>query len=142
MSLFHINTLKPNTFTDSATSVHRANLCRFILSVLTFSVVAGLSVSASAASFDCNKSRLVAEKTICTYRSLNDSDVKMATTFNIIAHAVPMGTRGSLIDQQVIWLKQRNRCGRDVSCISKAYQTRQNQLDQMLQDRVFSHGPF
>ncbi len=142
MSLFHINTLKPNTFTDSATSGHRASLCRFILSALAFSVVAGLSVSASAASFDCSKSRLATEKTICAYRGLNDRDVKMVTTYNIIGHAVPMGARGSLMDQQVVWLKQRNACGSNISCIANAYQNRQKQLDEMLYERIYSHGPF
>ncbi len=114
--------------------------------LLAVSLVAGFSswfnVSAHAASFDCSKSRLATEKTICAYRGLNDRDVKMATTFNIISHAVPMGSRDHLKDEQVIWLKQRNGCGSNVNCIANAYQNRQKQLDQMLQDRVFSHGPF
>lgn len=110
--------------------------------LVTLAVAAGLASQAKAASYDCTKSRLATEKTICANRGLNDRDVKMATTFNIISHAVPMGGRDHLIDEQVIWLKQRNGCGSSVSCIANAYQNRQNQLDQMLQDRVFSHGPF
>ena len=110
--------------------------------VLALSLVAGFSMSVQAASFNCSKSRLATEKTICAYRGLNDRDVKMATTFNIISHAVPMGSRDHLISEQVIWLKQRNGCGSNVACIANAYQNRQKQLDQILQDRVFSHGPF
>lgn len=109
---------------------------------LVAGITTGLSVNAHAASFDCTKSRLATEKTICAYRSLNDRDVKMATTFNIISHAVPMGSRDHLKDEQVVWLKQRNRCGNTVNCIANAYQNRQKQLDQMLQERMFSHGPF
>lgn len=119
------------------------HLSHFIKSMLlVLSLVAGFSTSAQAASFDCSKSSLATEKTICAYRGLNDRDVKMATTFNIISHAVPMGSRDHLIAEQVIWLKQRNGCGSSVTCIANAYQNRQKQLDQMLQDRVFSHGPF
>ncbi len=38
--------------------------------------------------------------------------------------------------------EKRNACAANVSCISKAYQQRQKQLDTILQDRVLSHGPF
>lgn len=110
--------------------------------LLTTLLLAGVGSMAQAASFDCSKARLNTEKTICANRGLNDRDVKMATTFNIISHAVPMGGRDHLIDEQVIWLKQRNGCGSNVACIANAYQNRQKQLDQMLQDRVFSQGPF
>ena len=110
--------------------------------LLVISLCAGFSLTAQAASFDCNKSRLATEKTICAYRSLNDNDVKMATTYNIIGHAVPMGARGSLMDQQVVWLKQRNACGSNISCIATAYEKRKKQLDEMLYERIYSHGPF
>lgn len=105
-------------------------------------VLLALATTSQAASFDCNKARLSTEKTICANRGLNDRDVKMATTFNIMSHALPMGGRDHLIDEQVLWLKQRNGCGSNVACIANAYQNRQKQLDQMLQDRVLSHGPF
>ncbi|MEI8588097.1 hypothetical protein GE190_18445 [Acinetobacter baumannii] len=49
--------------------------------------------------------------------------------------------RGFISTQQQ-WLKKRNACAANVSCISKAYQQRQKQLDTILQDRVLSHGPF
>lgn len=49
--------------------------------------------AASAASFPCEKAQLRSEKTICQTRSLNDADVKMATTYAIVLHALPMGGR-------------------------------------------------
>lgn len=112
-----------------------------VLGVIGFGL-AGFGTLAQAASYDCNKARLATEKTICANRGLNDRDVKMATTFNIMSHAVPMGGRDHLIGEQVLWLKQRNGCGSNVACIANAYQNRQKQLDQMLQDRVLSYGPF
>ncbi len=73
---------------------------------------------------------------------LNDADVKMATTYQIVLHALPMGGRDNQKDAQQQWLKKRNACAAGVSCIAKAYQQRQKQLDTILQDRVLSHGPF
>lgn len=78
-----------------------------------------------AASFDCNKTDLKAdEKAICDNRALNDLDVKMVTTFELISGLLPMGNRGELQDQQTTWLKTRQACNADVDCISKAYEAR------------------
>ena len=101
-----------------------------------------LPLSAFAASFDCQKAALSTEKAICQYRSLNDQDVKMVTTFTILTHVLPMGGRDALRDEQQVWLKQRNACGGKVSCIARHYQQRQTQLDDLLQTRVYQHGPF
>jgi len=105
-------------------------------------IVLVVGSSAQAASFACEKAHLTAEKTICQVRALNDADVKMATTYQIVLHALPMGGRDNQKDTQQQWLKKRNSCAANVSCISKAYQQRQKQLDTILQDRVLSHGPF
>lgn len=105
-------------------------------------IVLVVGSSAQAASFACEKAHLTAEKTICQVRALNDADVKMATTYQIVLHALPMGGRDNQKDTQQQWLKKRNACAANVSCISKAYQQRQKQLDTILQDRVLSHGPF
>ncbi|MEQ1066430.1 lysozyme inhibitor LprI family protein [Acinetobacter sp. XH1741] len=98
--------------------------------------------SVQAASFSCDAAKTKTELSICKNRSLNDADVKMVTTYQIVLHALPMGGRDSQKDTQQQWLKKRNACAANVSCISKAYQQRQQQLDSILQDRVLSHGPF
>lgn len=82
-----------------------------------------------AASFDCAKSDLKAdEKAICDNRNLNDLDVKMVTTFELMAGLLPMGNRGELQDQQSAWLKTRQACNADVTCIGNAYDARLKQL--------------
>lgn len=82
-----------------------------------------------AASFDCSKTDLKAdEKAICDNRPLNDQDVKMVTTFDLISGLLPMGNRGELQDQQTAWLKTRQACNADVACIGKAYDARLKQL--------------
>ncbi|MBB4005871.1 lysozyme inhibitor LprI family protein [Allorhizobium taibaishanense] len=78
-----------------------------------------------AASFDCSKTDLKAdEKAICDNRALNDLDVKMVTTFELISGLLPMGNRGELQDQQTTWLKSRQACNADTDCIAKAYEAR------------------
>ncbi|MCH7335403.1 hypothetical protein [Acinetobacter sp. NIPH 2699] len=98
--------------------------------------------NANAASFSCKAAQLKAEQQICNDRGLNDADVKLATTYQIILHALPMGGRDAEKDKQFQLLKQRNACGANTPCIKRAYSQRQRQLDQLLQARVLSRGPF
>lgn len=84
---------------------------------------------ARAASFDCGQSHLAAdEKAICTHRDLNDADVRMATTFDLLSGLFAMGVRGDMHDEQVRWLKTRRACGSNVACIRGAYALRLQQL--------------
>lgn len=101
-----------------------------------------MSSHVQAASFSCEKASLKAEKTICQVRALNDADVKMATTYTIVLHALPMGGRDQQKDLQWQWLKSRNACEANTWCLRSAYQQRQKQLDRIVQIRILSHGPF
>ncbi|SIR19066.1 hypothetical protein SAMN05880590_113117 [Rhizobium sp. RU35A] len=86
---------------------------------------------ASAASFDCTKTDLAAdEKEICAERSLNDLDVKMVTTFDLLVGLVPMGNRDILREGQVNWLKTRQACGGDQACLRQSYEARLKELDE------------
>jgi uncharacterized protein len=105
-----------------------------VFSGLCVVVVAGLIgwvCAAEAASFDCDKMDLAPdEKAICDNRALNDADVRMVTTFDLLSGLLAMGARGTLQDQQTAWLKERQACGADVNCIKSAYDKRMQQLDQ------------
>ncbi|MBP2547126.1 uncharacterized protein J2858_000019 [Neorhizobium galegae] len=86
---------------------------------------------AFAASFDCQKADLSGgEKVICEDRSLNDLDVKMATTFDILTSLMAMGNRDQLKETQLAWLKKRQECGADAACIRAAYEERMTQLNE------------
>ncbi|MDX3927670.1 MAG: lysozyme inhibitor LprI family protein [Shinella sp.] len=86
--------------------------------------------AARAASFDCDAASLAAdEKAICENRALNDADVRMVTTFELLSGLLAMGARGTLQDQQSAWLKRRQACGADAECIGKAYGERMRELD-------------
>jgi len=87
--------------------------------------------TASAASFDCDRPDLAAdEKVICDTRTLNDADVKMVTTFDLLAGLMAMGNRDKMHEEQSAWLKKRQTCGEDVACIRAAYDERLKQLDE------------
>ncbi len=89
---------------------------------------------ADAASFNCNARNLKPdEKTICDNRALNDADVRMVTTFNMLTSLVAMGTRGDLQDEQREWLAQRQQCGADAACIKAAYDARMKQLNDVFE---------
>lgn len=71
-------------------------------------LISGLAFTHSlqAASFSCNAAKTKTELSICKNRSLNDADVKMATTYQIVLHALPMGGRDNQKDTQQQWLKK------------------------------------
>ena len=82
-----------------------------------------------AASFDCQAQVLQPdEKAICDNRALNDADVKMVTTFDLLSGLLAMGSRGTMQDEQIAWLKRRHACGADAACIAAAYDERLRQL--------------
>ena len=106
-------------------------------------VLCGLawSINIQAASFNCDKAQTITEHAICEHRSVDDADVKMATTYNILKRLVPMGTRGMIQDEQMKWLSLRDRCGASQSCLMDVYKMRQQKLDLLL-DRIYRQGPF
>jgi uncharacterized protein len=88
-----------------------------------------------AASFDCEAKELKPdEKAICDNRALNDADVKMVTTFDLLSGLLAMGSRGTMQDEQTAWLKKRQECSADVACIQAAYDTRLKQLGESYKD--------
>jgi uncharacterized protein len=99
---------------------------------LLFTATAFLLATAGighAASFDCEAKELKPdEKAICDNRALNDADVKMVTTFDLLSGLLAMGSRGTMQDEQTAWLKKRQECSADIACIQAAYDARLKQL--------------
>jgi uncharacterized protein len=95
------------------------------LAAATFFISLGMTCASHAASFDCEAQNLKPdEKTICDVRALNDADVKMVTTFDLLGGLLAMGSRGTMQDQQTEWLKKRQACGADVACLTTSYEER------------------
>ncbi len=97
--------------------------------ILTLALLSPLA--ATAASFDCQKAKAADEKAICAHLSLNDKDVEMSTKYQFLKGLFAMGGRGAIQDAQQSWLKKRRQCGGDVTCLTKAYDRRLQQLDAM-----------
>lgn len=92
-------------------------------------VVTTLGQPAQAASFDCRTPGLAAdEAAICQNIDLNDMDVRMVTTFELLREILPMGSRGELETAQVKWLEQRGECGGNLDCLAAAYASRMAEL--------------
>lgn len=100
-----------------------------------------LSTYTLAASFNCSRAETKTEQRICDNLSLNDADVKMATTYNIVRRLVPMGTRSVIRTEQVKWLSLRDQCQDNVACLKQIYDMRQQKLDQHM-ERIYRQGPF
>ncbi|TDW35057.1 hypothetical protein EV128_103339 [Rhizobium azibense] len=101
------------------------------LAIIALSAASLSSGAVEAASFDCDAKELKPdEKVICDNRALNDADVKMTTTFDLLSGLLAMGSRGTLQDEQTAWLKKRQECGADAACIKAAYDERMKQLDE------------
>ncbi|MBP5992995.1 MAG: hypothetical protein KA518_03555 [Acinetobacter sp.] len=112
-----------------------------ILSICTVFTALMIMVETHAASFNCNKAQTSTEHRICNTLSLNDADVKMVTTYNIVRRLVPMGTRSEIRAEQVRWLELRDECQDNIECLKHVYEMRQQKLD-MYMDRVYRQGPF
>lgn len=100
-----------------------------------------ISAEATAASFNCARAETKTERRICENLSLNDADVKMVTTYNIVRRLVPMGTRSVIQTEQVKWLNLRDQCQDNVQCLKQTYDMRQQKLDQHM-ERIYRQGPF
>ncbi len=111
--------------------VSYANIAR--AGFIVFTVVASFR-SAQAASFPCERAERPDEKAICAHLALNDMDVEMATRFDIVKSLLPMGGRSKLMDDQADWLKDRQACGADVTCLRNVYETRLKLLRGMLSE--------
>lgn len=78
----------------------------------------------SAASFDCHQARAPDEKTICASRELNDMDVEMSVKYHFLRGLFAMGVAGNMQDAQGAWLKKRQKCDANATCIHDLYQQR------------------
>ena len=105
---------------------------KWMVNLCVLSIGLGLSITAQAASFNCNKAGNATERAICSNSRLSEADVKLANTYNILMRLSKDYSRYDLKDEQMQWLRDRNQCGSRVACISEEYQYRQQQLENAL----------
>lgn len=81
-----------------------------------------LPAAAHAAGFDCAKAASPTEKTICADAALSKLDGDLAAAWK--QALAKGGDTAALKAAQVKWLKQRDRCGADESCLGDRYRER------------------
>jgi uncharacterized protein len=103
--------------------------------------VPSLAQAGDYAPMNCSKAASAAEITICTSYALGQDEARMATLYGIATSLVAMGQRGAIHDDQHKWMEERDACGGNISCLSKAYEKRIGELNGVI-DAVAAHGPF
>lgn len=92
-------------------------------------MVIALPQPLQAASFDCRTPGLAPDEVaICQNIDLNDMDVRMVTTFELLREVLPMGSRGALETSQIEWLEKRRACEANLDCLAAAYASRMAEL--------------
>jgi uncharacterized protein len=79
---------------------------------------------ANAASFNCQRAGLPAEKAICANANLSSLDDRTAGMyFLIVGSGAPAATITEVKDAQSKFLADRNACGANIDCLVSAYTT-------------------
>ena len=91
---------------------------------LIFCACACVSISAHAASFDCNKATTQIETAICTNTELSKLDEELGKAYATALH----GERDKVQfvrDSQKSWVAiEQKQCSNDVECLSTTYKAR------------------
>jgi len=96
-----------------------------------FGFVGSLTVTGWAAtpslspSFNCNATQLtVTEKRICGDNVLASDDKQLAYVFRTVVEKASPAERVRLLEEQKVWLEQRDKCGESWDCIDTGYHRR------------------
>lgn len=91
-------------------------------------VLFAASAPALAASFDCSRAATAVEHTICEDRTLSALDDEMALDYRAALKRTSGAAKSGIRSEQKTWLRQRNACASDASCIDTAYRVRIQRL--------------
>lgn len=80
-----------------------------------------------AASFDCSKASTAVEGSICANATLSELDIQLSTAYKN-ARATSADP-AALQKEQLAWIKNRNTCRANVSCLTESYRLRIQQLN-------------
>ena len=114
---------------------------RAALLAISLICIASPALAGDYAPLDCARAHATAERTVCRTYALGQAEARMATLYGVATSLVAMGQRGDIGDAQRQWLKTRDACGRNVSCLTKAYSDRIGQLNAVIA-AIASHGPY
>jgi uncharacterized protein len=115
--------------------------CRSAAIIIAVIVAPDLARAGQYAPIDCGTATSAAERTICGSYALGQDEARMATLFSIATSLVAMGQRGSIQDAQREWLETRKTCGKSIPCLSKVYDARIRELEDIITG-IASRGPY
>ena len=92
------------------------------------SVPAGVDQRISRPSFDCARAVAPSARTICGNASLAELDAEMAAAYVAARAGLPAEEQAKVATAQREWLRRRNACGADASCLERALTERLGQL--------------
>lgn len=105
--------------------------CKYILSLLAL-----VSVSTFAASFDCGKAKYPTELFICENPVVSKLDDELNALYRTVLSKADEADKKALIEQQRHWLKHtRNVCRKEL-CFKHAYWMRQAELTGFLEPKT------
>lgn len=129
MSTITINTTTPNTNRDEVREPGLLSVIgqAFILpaAICATGVVLFWSLPAHAQSFSCAEAEKPAEFAICNNEDLLTMDEKLGNAFTrIYVRASTSPERQDMARSHAEWLKKRNACGADFTCLNLRYEER------------------
>jgi uncharacterized protein len=107
--------------------------------------IVGLALSATAVaaqpSFDCSKAATAVETAICADEN-SDLAVRDRALSRLFSSLKEEGGHDKLLSAQQAWLKQRNGCGGDASCLRRSYDERLAKLSSAAGDEAGVTGTY
>jgi uncharacterized protein len=97
--------------------------CLAAASIAAFALFAA-ATDVRAASFDCGRAATGVEVAICEDRTLSALDDQMAQNYRALLNRTSGATESRIRAEQKTWLRQRNACGGDASCLNREYRAR------------------
>lgn len=104
-------------------------------------LIAGASLPAQAASFDCRKAFYPDEVAVCRHPGLSQLDTEMGAlwySYSKVPYA--MGASGERYDEARAFLQRRSACGSDTACLRQAYRDRIRQLKSDISGAMYTTG--
>lgn len=112
-----------------------------MVTAIALASASGAAKAGDYAPLNCNKASSPAEQAICGSYALGQSEARVATLFSVATSLVAMGQRGDIQDAQRKWLATRDACGKNVGCLTEAYDQRTRALNAVIAG-IASRGPY
>jgi uncharacterized protein len=84
----------------------------------------GQDAGVTGPSFDCGQAASPTELSLCSSKDLWAMDRAMASVYFHYKNEVTGVQASTFLDTQRAWLKRRDACGGDVSCLQERYMSR------------------